>query len=71
VNGRGSTTTPWPQKLAADIDPAPVVLTIGDLPDGDPRAPPAPTYADGDEPVRWIYSTSDHDPKGVLHTDGT
>ncbi|MFI5043444.1 MAG: AMP-binding protein, partial [Acidimicrobiales bacterium] len=62
------------QKLAADIDPAPVVLTIGDLVEGDPATlPPAPTYADGDEPVRWIYSTSGttSDPKGVLHTDGT
>ena len=60
--------------LAAEIDPAPTVLTIDSLPVGDPSTlPPAPTFTDGEEPVRWIYSTSGttSDPKGVLHTDGT
>ena len=60
--------------LAAQIDPAPTVLRLDELPEGDPASlPPAPAHADGDEPVRWIYSTSGttSDPKGVLHTDAT
>jgi acyl-CoA synthetase (AMP-forming)/AMP-acid ligase II len=60
--------------LAEDLDPAPRVLSVDALPVGDPsELPPAPVYADGDEPVRWIYSTSGttSDPKGVQHTDGT
>jgi acyl-CoA synthetase (AMP-forming)/AMP-acid ligase II len=60
--------------LAAEIDPAPRVLSVDALPVGDPAGlPPAPTYTDGDEPVRWIYSTSGttSDPKCVQHTDGT
>ena len=60
--------------LAAQLDPAPVVLRLDDLPDGDPATlPAAPDHADGEEPVRWIYSTSGttSDPKGVLHTDAT
>ena len=61
-------------KLAGEMDPAPRVLTSGDLPEGDPSTlPPAPAHPDGEEPVRWIYSTSGttSDPKGVQHTDGT
>ncbi|MCB1257814.1 MAG: AMP-binding protein [Microthrixaceae bacterium] len=61
-------------KLAADMDPSPTVLTFDDLTDGDPSTlPPVEVFADGEEPVRWIYSTSGttSDPKGVLHTDGT
>lgn len=61
-------------KLAADMDPSPTVLTFDDLTDGDPSTlPPVVTFADGEEPIRWIYSTSGttSDPKGVLHTDGT
>jgi acyl-CoA synthetase (AMP-forming)/AMP-acid ligase II len=60
--------------LAADMDPAPQVLSVDALPVGDPATlPPAPRHADGDEPVRWIYSTSGttSDPKCVQHTDGT
>ncbi len=60
--------------LAAQMDPAPVVLSVGELPEGDPATlPPPPSYPDGDEPIRWIYSTSGttSDPKGVQHTDGT
>ncbi len=62
------------ESLAATIEPAPVVLRLDSLPEGDPSTlPPAPAHADGDEPVRWIYSTSGttSDPKGVLHTDAT
>ncbi|MEI2638213.1 MAG: AMP-binding protein [Microthrixaceae bacterium] len=61
-------------KLASEMDPSPVVLTFADLTDGDVSTlPPVAEYADGEEPVRWIYSTSGttSDPKGVLHTDGT
>ena len=61
-------------QLAAQMDPSPRVLTLADLPEGDPSTlPPAPSYPDGEEPVRWIYSTSGttSDPKGVQHTDGT
>lgn len=60
--------------IANQLEPTPTVLTIDSLPEADPtRLPPAPSYPDGDEPVRWIYSTSGttSDPKGVLHTDGT
>lgn len=62
------------RRLADDMDPAPQVLTFADLEEADPAGlPPAPAHADGEEPVRWIYSTSGttSDPKGVLHTDGT
>ena len=61
-------------KLAGEMDPAPRVLTLADLPEGDPSTlPAAPAHPDGEEPVRWIYSTSGttSDPKGVQHTDGT
>ena len=61
-------------KLAGEMDPAPRVLTLADLPEGDPSTlPPAASHPDGQEPVRWIYSTSGttSDPKGVQHTDGT
>jgi acyl-CoA synthetase (AMP-forming)/AMP-acid ligase II len=60
--------------LAAQMDPAPVVLAVDELAEGDPATlPAAPSYADGEEPVRWIYSTSGttSDPKGVQHTDAT
>ena len=60
--------------LAAAMDPAPQVLTLDELPEGDPSTlPPAVDHPDGEEPVRWIYSTSGttSDPKGVQHTDGT
>jgi acyl-CoA synthetase (AMP-forming)/AMP-acid ligase II len=60
--------------LAASMDPAPTVVTLDELAEGDPASlPPAPDHADGDEPVRWIYSTSGttSDPKGVQHTDAT
>lgn len=62
------------QSLADAMDPAPVVLTLADLTEGDPAGlPAAPSHPDGEEPIRWIYSTSGttSDPKGVLHTDGT
>ena len=62
------------QELAGGMDPSPAVLSVDSLVEGDPSTlPPAPTYPDGDEPVRWIYSTSGttSDPKGVLHTDAT
>lgn len=61
-------------ELAAEMDPAPTVLCVPDLAEGDPASlPPAPDHADGDEPVRWIYSTSGttSDPKGVQHTDAS
>jgi cyclohexanecarboxylate-CoA ligase len=60
--------------LAASMDAPPVVLTLDELPEGDPSTlPPAPSHPDGEEPIRWIYSTSGttSDPKGVQHTDGT
>jgi acyl-coenzyme A synthetase/AMP-(fatty) acid ligase len=59
---------------------APLVLAArlgeGGFPDGDPAALPEPPVAradPGDDPVRWIYTTSGTTalPKGVLHTDGT
>ena len=61
------------RSLAAELDPAPMVLdAFEDLPEGDPATLPAP--ADGaDDPVRWIYYTSGttSEPKGVRHTDKT
>jgi acyl-CoA synthetase (AMP-forming)/AMP-acid ligase II len=60
--------------LAAAMDPSPVVLSVDGLVEGDPATlPAAPAHPDGDEPVRWIYSTSGttSDPKGVQHTDAT
>ena len=60
--------------LAAAMDPAPTVLSLESLAEGDPSTLPAPVeHADGEEPVRWIYSTSGttSDPKGVQHTDAT
>ncbi len=71
---KGFDYTAMADELAADLDPSPVVLTLGSLPTGDPSTlPPAANPADGDEPVRWIYSTSGttSDPKGVQHTDAT
>lgn len=71
---KGFDYTAMAQKLAADMEPAPVVLTLDDLPEGDPSTlPHAAAHPDGAEPVRWIYSTSGttSDPKGVQHTDGT
>nr|AGC71207.1 long-chain-fatty-acid--CoA ligase [uncultured bacterium A1Q1_fos_568] len=62
------------QGLADQMEPAPVVLAVDALAEGDPSTlPGAPAHADGDEPVRWIYSTSGttSDPKGVQHTDAT
>lgn len=60
--------------ISAEMEPSPELLTFADLVEADPSGlPPAPSHADGQEPVRWIYSTSGttSDPKGVLHTDGT
>ena len=71
---KGFDYTAMASALATEMDPAPVVLSVDSLPEGDPATLPAPpSHADGDEPVRWIYSTSGttSDPKGVLHTDGT
>ena len=71
---KGFDFTAMATTLASAMDPSPVVLTLDALPVGDPSTlPPAPDSADGDEPVRWIYSTSGttSDPKGVQHTDGT
>lgn len=61
-------------ELAAQMQPAPEVISLGELAEADPSSLPAPpSYADGDEPIRWIYSTSGttSDPKGVQHTDAT
>ena len=61
-------------ELAAALEPAPTVLSLSDLGGTDPADLPLPVgWADGDEPVRWIYSTSGttSDPKGVQHTDAT
>jgi cyclohexanecarboxylate-CoA ligase len=58
--------------LAADLDPAPVVVELsGELPVGDPATLPPPLTS-GDE-VRWVYYTSGttSEPKGVQHTDQT
>ena len=71
---KGFDFTAMAQELAEAMDPSPTVLSVEALVEGDPSTlPPAPTYPDGDEPVRWIYSTSGttSDPKGVLHTDAT
>jgi len=71
---KGFDYTAMATTLARAMDPAPVVLSLDALPEGDPSTlPDAPTVADGEEPVRWIYSTSGttSDPKGVQHTDGT
>ncbi len=60
--------------LAESMEPPPVVLELSELVEGDPSTLPAPVaFADGAEPVRWIYSTSGttSDPKGVHHTDVT
>ena len=60
------------RELAAELDPAPVVLELGtDLPVGDPTTLPAPPES-GDD-VRWVYYTSGttSEPKGVQHTDQT
>jgi cyclohexanecarboxylate-CoA ligase len=63
------------EKLGADLDVAPIVLTAYDeLPDGDPATlAPISVAAPGDDPVRWIYYTSGttSNPKGVVHTDQT
>jgi acyl-CoA synthetase (AMP-forming)/AMP-acid ligase II len=58
--------------LAAELDPAPVILEIDrELPSGDRALLPEPP-ASGDE-VRWVYYTSGttSEPKGVQHTDVT
>ncbi|HEX3825220.1 MAG TPA: AMP-binding protein [Mycobacteriales bacterium] len=64
--------TAMADQLAAELDPAPVVLTVDtELPRGDPATlPPAP--ASGDD-IRWVYYTSGttSEPKGVQHTDKT
>jgi acyl-CoA synthetase (AMP-forming)/AMP-acid ligase II len=54
--------------------PPEILVTSEGLPEGDPGTlPPAPSYAAGEAPVRWIYYTSGStaDPKGVQHTDQT
>lgn len=71
---KGFDFTAMAEGIVAELDPRPVVLSLDALPEGDPATlPPAPDHPDGDEPVRWIYSTSGttSDPKGVQHTDGT
>jgi cyclohexanecarboxylate-CoA ligase len=60
------------QTVTAGIDPAPIVVDLGNgLPVGDPATLLAPP-ASGDE-VRWVYYTSGttSEPKGVQHTDLT
>ena len=55
-------------------EPPQLLITNDGLPEGDPSTlPPAPSYAPGEAPVRWIYYTSGStaDPKGVQHTDQT
>jgi cyclohexanecarboxylate-CoA ligase len=64
--------TAMAKQLAAELDPAPVVLTLdAELPVGDPASLPA-APASGDD-VRWVYYTSGttSEPKGVQHTDKT
>jgi len=71
---KGVDYTAMAAELAAGMDPAPVVLSVPDLVEGEPSGLPArPEHPDGAEPVRWIYSTSGttSDPKGVQHTDAT
>jgi cyclohexanecarboxylate-CoA ligase len=58
--------------LAAEVDPSPVVVELGDqLPTGDPATLPAPPVS-GTE-MRWVYYTSGttSEPKGAQHTDQT
>jgi acyl-CoA synthetase (AMP-forming)/AMP-acid ligase II len=58
--------------LAAELDPAPVIVDLGgDLPAGDPSTL-LPPLGSGDD-VRWVYYTSGttSEPKGVQHTDQT
>ncbi|MEX0768208.1 MAG: AMP-binding protein [Microthrixaceae bacterium] len=71
---KGFDFTAMATALVAEMTPAPVVLSLDSLPSGDPKdLPPVPQFVVGEEPVRWIYSTSGttSDPKGVLHTDAT
>ncbi len=71
---RGFDYTAMATALAADITPSPKVVTLGTVGDGDPSTlAPALSFAEGEEPIRWIYSTSGttSDPKGVMHTDAT
>jgi cyclohexanecarboxylate-CoA ligase len=60
------------RELAAELDPAPVVIDLaGELPVGDTSTLPPPLTS-GDD-VRWVYYTSGttSEPKGVQHTDKT
>ncbi len=65
------------EEVAGGLDAPPVVIDLRELigaeaPDPG-ELPPPPSHAAGDEPVRWIYSTSGttSDPKCVQHTDAT
>ena len=71
---KGFDFTAMADSLAAEMSPSPVVLSLDSLPAGGPAdLGPVPEFAEGEEPIRWIYSTSGttSDPKGVLHTDAT
>ncbi|MCX6525965.1 MAG: AMP-binding protein, partial [Actinobacteria bacterium] len=71
---KGFDFTAMAQSLAAEMSPSPVVLSLDLLPSGNPAdLGPVPEFGAGEEPIRWIYSTSGttSDPKGVLHTDAT
>jgi acyl-CoA synthetase (AMP-forming)/AMP-acid ligase II len=71
---KGFDFTAMAQSLAAEMNPSPVVLSLDSLPSGNPAdLGAAAEFAEGEEPIRWIYSTSGttSDPKGVLHTDAT
>ena len=71
---KGFDFTAMADSLAAEMSPSPGVLSLDSLPAGDPSdLGPVPEFAEGEEPIRWIYSTSGttSDPKGVLHTDAT
>jgi acyl-CoA synthetase (AMP-forming)/AMP-acid ligase II len=60
------------KQLAAELEPAPVVLELDiDLPTGEPQQLPPPPDSGSD--VRWVYYTSGttSEPKGVQHTDQT
>jgi acyl-CoA synthetase (AMP-forming)/AMP-acid ligase II len=60
------------KQLAAELEPAPIVLELGvELPTGDPQQLPPPPESGND--VRWVYYTSGttSEPKGVQHTDQT
>lgn len=60
--------------VAAGLERAPALVSLGELPEADPAALPPRDVRAGDEaPVRWIYYTSGttSDPKGVRHTDAT